>query len=113
MVNLVTLDDLRLSETAVRFEGRDHGSPVSFFVTAHPPGRRVPLHRHPYPETFIVQEGVATFSVDGESIQAPAGQVVVVPAGAAHGFANRGEGLLRLVSIHPSDHVVQEWLEKG
>lgn len=105
------MDALRLSETAHRFEGRDHGSPVSFFVTAHPPGRRVPLHRHPYAETFIVQAGVATFTVDGETIEAPAGRIVVVPAGAAHGFANNGHDVLRQVSIHPSDHVIQEWLE--
>jgi quercetin dioxygenase-like cupin family protein len=110
MATVISLDDLPGSETASRFDGRDHGATISFFVTSHPPGRVVPLHRHPYEETFIVQAGVATFTVDGETIEAPAGRIVIVPAGAAHGFANNGDELLRQVSVHPSDHVIQEWL---
>jgi quercetin dioxygenase-like cupin family protein len=110
---VVPLADLALSETAYRFEGRDHGSPISCFVTNHPPGRRVPLHVHPYPETFVVQAGVATFSIGGDTIEVPAGNIVVVPAETAHGFANNGGEVLRQVSIHPSDRVIQNWLEDG
>lgn len=109
---LLALTDLAVSETAARFEGRDHGASVSFFVTNHPPGARVPQHRHPYEETFVVTEGTATFTVDGGDVEAEAGRVVIVPAGASHGFANEGDGPLRLVSIHPQDHVEQEWLEE-
>ncbi len=72
----------------------------------------MPLHRHPYGETFIVQEGLAEYTVDGETIAARDGQIVIVPAGAAHGFASVGQGVLRQVSIHPSGHVIQEWLEE-
>ena len=111
MTRTVRVDELRSSETACRFEGRDHGSPVSFFVTNHPAGRGVSLHRHPYAETFIVQAGSAKFMVDGDTIEARAGEVVVVPAGAVHGFVSSGDEPLRQVSIHPSDHVVQEWIE--
>ena len=99
------------SDTASRFEGRDHGSPVSFFLTRHPPGAGVPLHRHPYAETFIVQEGAATFRVGEETVEAEPGEVVIVPPETTHGFESTGEGPLRMVSIHPSDHVIQEWLE--
>ena len=113
MAIVLSIDDLPGSETASRFEGRDHGSTVSCFVIHYPPGRHVPLHRHPYEETFIVQAGVATFSVDGETIEVAAGNIVIVPAGAAHGFANNGGEVLRQVSVHPSDHVIQEWLEEG
>ena len=107
----VSVADLKSSETASQFEGRDHGATVSCFITGHPPGTGPGLHRHPYEETFVIQEGSATFTVDGEEIEARAGQIVVVPADAAHRFVNSGEGILRQVSIHPSDHVVQEWLE--
>ena len=110
MAKVLSVDDLPGGESASRFEGRDHGAQVSFFVTHQPPGRRVELHRHPYEETFIVRAGVATFTVDGETIEARPGQIVIVPAGAAHGFENRGDEVLHQVSIHPSDHVVQEWL---
>ncbi len=39
------------------------------------------LHRHPYEEVFVVQEGTATFTAGDETIEAKGGQVVVVPAG--------------------------------
>ena len=103
--------DLPGTETASRFEGRDHGASVSFFLTRHPPGAGARLHRHPYEETFIVEQGSAIFTIDGEAVEVSAGQIVIVPAGAPHGFVNSGDGLLRQVSIQPSDSVVQEWLE--
>jgi quercetin dioxygenase-like cupin family protein len=110
MPSVIELSQLSVSDTAARFEGRDHGSTVSFFVTRHPPGGHVPLHVHPYEETFVVLEGKATFSVGGEPIIAHGGQALVVPARTAHGFANSGDEDLRTVSIHPADHVEQEWL---
>jgi hypothetical protein len=38
MSSPLSIADLEGSETASRFEGRDHGPTVSFFVTRHPPG---------------------------------------------------------------------------
>jgi quercetin dioxygenase-like cupin family protein len=106
---VISVSELKVSETAARFEGRDHGAQMSFFVTDHPPGGSVPQHV-PYEEVFIVREGTATFSVGGREIEADAGTVVIVPPRTAHGFENRGETPLKLVSIHPLDHVEQEWL---
>jgi quercetin dioxygenase-like cupin family protein len=106
-----SVTDLHGNGVASRFEGKEHGATVSFFVTRFPPGCGPALHRHPYEETFLVEEGTATFAVDGRTVVAHAGQVVVVPAGAAHGFVNSAHGVLRQVSIHPSDQVVQEWVE--
>jgi quercetin dioxygenase-like cupin family protein len=112
MPSPLRIDDLPGSETAHLFEGRDYGSTVSSFITHNPPGTGPGLHRHPYEETFIVVEGTVTFTVDGEAVEAQGGQIVIAPAGAPHKFVNSGEGLLRLVTIHPSDHVEQEWLEE-
>jgi quercetin dioxygenase-like cupin family protein len=111
MTEVVELESLRLSRRASRFEGRDHGSSISFFLVEYRRGDAVGLHRHPYDETFVVQAGEGVFSVDGEEIPASAGQVVVVPAGAAHGFRGAGDDVLRVLSVHPSDHVIQEDLE--
>lgn len=104
-VRIVALSDLASSPVASLFEGRDHASSVSFFVTEHPPGAGPPLHRHPYDETFLIEAGRAIFTVDEEKHEARAGEVVVVPAHAAHGFVNAGESSLQLVAIHPCDHV--------
>jgi quercetin dioxygenase-like cupin family protein len=92
-----------------RFEGREHGSSVSFFIGTFPAGTGPGLHRHPYDETFIVEAGSATFTVGDETLELAAGQITVVPAGTPHKFVS-GEGF-RLISIAPSDRMIQEDLE--
>jgi quercetin dioxygenase-like cupin family protein len=89
-----------------RFEGREHGSSVSFFIGTFEAGTGPSLHRHPYDETFIVEAGGATFTIDGETLELAAGQIAVVPANTPHKFVS-GEGF-RLISIAPSDHMIQE-----
>ena len=112
MARLLELADLAKTPTASLFEGAKHGDgiAVSFFVTAHPPGVKVPLHVHPYAEAFVVYEGEATFTAGDESIVATAGQVVVVPPETPHGFENTGDATLRIHSMHPSAEVQQTWL---
>jgi quercetin dioxygenase-like cupin family protein len=92
-----------------RFEGRDHGSSVSFFIGTFRAGTGPGLHRHPYDETFIVEAGSATFTIGDETVELSAGQIAVVPAGTPHKFVS-GEGF-RLISITPADHMTQEDLE--
>ena len=92
-----------------RFEGRDYGSSVSFFIGTFRERHRPSLHRHPYDETFIVEAGSATFTIAGDTVELRAGQIAVVPAGTPHKFVS-GEGF-RLISITPADHMTQEDLE--
>ncbi len=98
-------------EDANEFQGYHHGAGVSFIVADAPQGSGPKLHRHPYEEVFIVQEGRATFTAGDEVIEARAGQVVVVPAGVPHKFVNSGSGRLRQVDIHASERFITEWLE--
>jgi quercetin dioxygenase-like cupin family protein len=105
--SVTPLDEFRLSPRAARFEGGSRGVPASFFVTDHPPGSGPDLHTHPYPEVFIVEDGVATFSHGEEKTVVEAGNVVIVPAETPHGFKNSGEGNLHIVSIHPQGEMVQ------
>ena len=69
------------------------------------------FHRHPYEETFIVQGGSVSFTVGGETIEATAREIVVVPARTPHKFISCGTGRLRQISIHPVARMVTEWLE--
>lgn len=58
-----------------------------------PPNRRVPggMHLHPLQEErFEVIQGAMRFRLGQESVVASPGQVVVVPPGAPHDFANAG-----------------------
>jgi pimeloyl-ACP methyl ester carboxylesterase/mannose-6-phosphate isomerase-like protein (cupin superfamily) len=98
-------------EDANEFQGFRHGVDISFIVVEAPPGGGPRLHRHPYEEVFVVQEGTATFTAGDEIIEAHGGQVVVVPADVLHKFVNTGAGRLRQIDIHASERFVTEWLE--
>ena len=109
---IVDKADLAQSETAYEFEGHHHGDTnVSFIVIDAPPGSGPKLHKHPYEEVFVVQEGETTFTAGDDVIEARGGQVVVVPAGVPHKFVNSGAGRLRQIDIHASERFITEWLE--
>jgi quercetin dioxygenase-like cupin family protein len=110
---IVPADLLRIgaARRTLRFEGRDHGSAISYFLVDNDPGQGPDLHRHPYPETWIVLEGEARFTVGDDQIIASAGDTLTGPAGIWHGFKNCGTGRLRVVNIHPSDTIIQENLD--
>jgi hypothetical protein len=53
------------SDTADVFHGHAHGNvPISMFLIHNCPGDGPELHRHPYPEVFIVHGGQARFELD-------------------------------------------------
>lgn len=109
--HVIEVERLPSGENAVRFDGYEHGARVSFFITRNPPGTGPGLHRHPYEETFIVQDGKARFTVGESEIEATSGEIVVVPAGTPHKFVNIGPTPLRQVDIHPVVRMETEWLE--
>jgi len=108
---VVDLSDPARGDDKDEFQGHHLGANVSLIVVDAPPGGGPRLHRHPYEEVFVVQEGTATFTAGDEKIEARGGQVVVVPAGVPHKFVNSGTGRLRQVDIHASDRFLTEWLE--
>ena len=105
-------DDLPRDGNTYEFEGLDYeDSEVSFIWVDMPPGGIVRLHKHPYKEIFIIQEGVSTFTVDTTILEAVAGQIIIVPADVPHKFANNGDGQLKQIDIHVSKEFVTDWLE--
>jgi quercetin dioxygenase-like cupin family protein len=109
-MDVVRMDSLPDSGNSYRFDGADHAAPVSFFLTHSEPGEGPGLHRHPYAETFIIEEGQATFTVGDDTIEAHAGDIVVAPADVPHAFVNSGSGVLRSVNIHPVPEMETVWL---
>ena len=69
--------------------GNDHGASVSFFLVRSAPGQGADKHRHPYEEIFVNLGGSIEVTVGDESRLVEKGTIVVVPAGAWHGFKNR------------------------
>ena len=105
-------DDLPRDGNTYEFEGLDYeDSEVSFIWVDMPPGGIVRLHKHPYKEIFIIQEGVSTFTVDTTILEAVAGQIIIVPADVPHKFANNGDGQLKQIDIHVNREFITDWLE--
>jgi mannose-6-phosphate isomerase-like protein (cupin superfamily) len=90
------------------FEGGLYGVDTSIFQSVIPPGSGPLPHRHAYVELFVVQEGQARFEVDGETLEAGPGDVVVVPSGLVHTFVSTGDVALRQVAIHEAPAFAQE-----
>ena len=112
MATLIAQDALPHSGTAHRFEGHRFGEVgVSFFLVDAPPGGGPALHTHPYAEVFVVQEGEVTFTVGDETIEASAGQIVIVPPGTPHRYVNAGTRRARHIDIHTRGRMDTAWLE--
>jgi len=107
---VINVDELPAGEHASRFDGHQHGAQLSLFLSHNRPGTGPKLHRHPYEETFIVEQGDVLFTVGESTIEASAGDIVVVPAGAPHKFVSRS-AKHRQISIHPAARMQTEWLE--
>lgn len=108
---IIDLADPGYGEDANEVQGHNHNAAISVIVVDAPPGSGPKLHRHPYEEVFVIQEGNVAITAGDETVEATGGQVLVVPAGVAHKFTNSGTGRLRQVDIHASERFVTEWLE--
>src|SRR2546425_586342 len=93
------------------FKGADHGATISLILDHSLPGQGPRLHRHPYDETWVVQEGNLTFQLADERHRVGPGDVVIAPPGVPHKFTNDGIGRSKLVCIHASPTMETEWLE--
>jgi mannose-6-phosphate isomerase-like protein (cupin superfamily) len=75
------------------------------------PGGGPRLHKHPYPETFIIRQGRGLFTIGHKEVLAEAGQILIVPANMPHKFTNPGPGPLETIDIHEKGAFETEWLE--
>ena len=108
---VIPLDELDHGSEAHDFVGEEHGDvPFSVILVHTRPGGGPAVHRHPYPEVFIVEAGEATFVLGDERAVVSEGHVVVGPSNVPHGFTNTGTAELRLVAIHGNPRFITEWL---
>jgi mannose-6-phosphate isomerase-like protein (cupin superfamily) len=106
MALVIPIDEVRRSERAALFQGRDR-APVSIFILTFQRGEGPSLHMHPYPEVFVIQEGTGEFTAGDDQLTVTGGNILVVPAETPHGFKGAGDDTLRVVSVHPSPTVIQ------
>jgi quercetin dioxygenase-like cupin family protein len=101
--------DLPFAGSSHRFEGADHGdTSISVFLLSALPGKGPGPHRHPYDEVQFIREGKGTWTVEGQTFEAGAGDILVIKAGEVHGFTNTGEVPLVQVDVHLSPRFIQE-----
>ena len=112
MATVIERDTLPHSATAYQFQGEQFDEVgVSFFMVDAPPGSGPQLHTHPYTEVFIIHDGTLTFTVGNETIEASAGQIVIVPPNIPHKFTNTGTTHARHTDIHTANTMQTTWLE--
>lgn len=110
---ILNRDELPRDGNTYEFEGFQYqNTEVSFIWVDMPPGGTVRLHKHPYKEIFIIQEGISTFTVGSETLEARAGHVIIVPAETPHKFANLSNQPLKQVDIHVNKEFITDWLEE-
>lgn len=74
---------------------------TSVWYVELPPGTPATPHSLTREEVFVVLDGVATVSVDGEGGEAFEGDAVVVPPGATFALSNPGASPVRLLCCLP------------
>jgi quercetin dioxygenase-like cupin family protein len=97
--------------TTGNLKGADYGATISLILDHSEPGQGPRLHRHPYDETWVVQEGNLTFQLGAERHDVGPGDIVIAPPDVPHKFTNQGPGASSLVCIHANPTMVTEWLE--
>ena len=109
---ILARDDLPRGENVYEFQGFQYqDTNVSFIWVDMPSGGTIRLHKHPYEEIFIILEGLATFRVGSYTLEAGAGQILIVPAEVPHKFMNMSDKLLKQIDIHLSKQFITDWLE--
>ena len=90
-----TREEIKVGEMAIRFllEGEQSDGSVAMFEFDVPAGSKVPApHSHDgYEETIYGLEGTLVWTLEGESHEVGPGEVLCVPRGAVHHFANVGD----------------------
>ena len=101
--------DLPFVGSSHEFVGADQESVgISVFLFHGLPGRGPGPHRHPYDEVQFIREGRGLYTVNGETFEAGAGDILVIKAGEVHSFRCIGEAPLVQVDVHLSPRFIQE-----
>jgi mannose-6-phosphate isomerase-like protein (cupin superfamily) len=87
------------SAPLVLLRGEESGGQISVVETRPGPGAGPPLHHHDFDETFYVLEGELTFRLGEEMLTVGPGELVHVPRGAVHTFANLSGAPARQVIV--------------
>jgi quercetin dioxygenase-like cupin family protein len=95
--------------------GEDTEGSGSVFRATLPAELKMPVvpHSHDtWDEINIGVRGTVTFTVDGKPIEIGAGEVMLIPRGAVHGFANRGSEEAEILSVSTPAHFSPDYFRE-
>jgi len=99
----MTSDVIQVGPITIRFrvEAEQSAGSVTMFEFDVPAGIALPAaHSHDgYEETLYGLEGVLTWTIDGRQVDVAPGEVLVIPRGAVHNFANHGATDARALAV--------------
>ena len=74
---------------------------VEVHLVTHPVGQVKPMHTHDPPQDHVIvmRSGRMRWTVEDQTLEAEAGDVIVTPAGTAHGYEVLGDEPARVVCI--------------
>jgi quercetin dioxygenase-like cupin family protein len=98
-----TREEIKVGEMTIRFllEGEQAAGSVAVFEFDVPTGSKVAAaHSHDgYEETIYGLEGTLVWTVEGQALEVGPGEVLCIPRGAVHQFANAGDLDARALAI--------------
>jgi quercetin dioxygenase-like cupin family protein len=98
----------------IKAAAADTGGAYSLFETATPPAGGFPPHAQRHDdETFYVLEGWYDVLVDDERVELGPGDVVFVPRGTVHAFANAGSTLARMLVFVTPGGIQERFIEEA
>ena len=77
------------------------------------PGGSMPRHTNTVEHEQYVLRGAATITIGDETHRVKAGDVVFIPAGAAHSYENTGDGTFEFLCIVPNQEDKVTIVEEG
>ena len=84
--------------TRMKASAANNATQLCLFEQWCDPGHGAPTHLHAVEEVLHVLEGEADVWVGDTHATLTSGQLIIVPAGVKHGFANSGSGILHIQS---------------
>jgi quercetin dioxygenase-like cupin family protein len=103
MPTQTTSEEIRIGPMAIRFllEGEESGGSVAIFEFDIPAGVGLPeAHSHDgYEETMYGLEGTLTWTVEGRETDVGPGDVLCIPRGAVHRFANNQDVDAKVLAV--------------
>ena len=73
------------------------------------PGKRLSYQKHAQrAEHWVVVNGTAKVTLDGEDIEVPSGQAIDIPIGAAHRVENPGADLLVFIEVQRGSYLGED-----